>query len=125
MKVNIDLDQSDSYPSMAVAGPEDKPHYPSFQYSGEESLNLPKEGTMLVHFRTVSETEATDENGDDRYTCVVELREILAITSEKKAPTKSGSEAEDALDALMRKRMEEEEAGESAEKEASEDEGKE
>lgn len=88
---------------MPVSASESKKHYPAFHYDGTEDIGLPDEGTMEIKFvKTASSVSESD--GKKRYSCTVEVREILEVEGEEKdaAPTKSYSrDSEDALDALM------------------------
>lgn len=104
MKLNIDLGKKPSEDMVPVNVSASKTYYPSFTYSGDESLNLPKEGTMVVKF--TKRRESTDETEDGtRYTCEIEVNKIVSIDSDEvKAPAKSGRESSDALDALMAKK---------------------
>lgn len=78
--------------------------YPSFNYSGSEELDLPKEGTMTIKFCVTREVEEK-RDGKEHYSCEIEVKEILEVEGEEEvgAPTKSGTEAGVALDDLARK----------------------
>lgn len=109
MKVNKDLGQSTKeYFGEGVAitsSPDsDKVHYPTFNYAGSEELGIPKSGTMTVKYKEVSSTHS-DRDGKKRYECTVEIQEIISVNGgDVKAPTKSGSEAGDALDKLAKEK---------------------
>lgn len=99
----------EGYPC-AVSMPEGAPsvNYPDFTYRGEESLDLPKEGTMTIRYRVTEESEST-RNGDETYRCTVEVLSIKSVKGDKKeaeddAPTKRYDDAAGALDELRKKR---------------------
>lgn len=81
---------------------ESKRHYPAFHIEGDENVELPHEGTMLIKFRKTSSSES-ESRGEKRYSCTVEVHKILSVKAneEDEAPTKKYSGAEDALDKLM------------------------
>ncbi len=86
---------------------EPKKYYPSFYYTGDKALNVPKEGEMVIRYKETSSSETTDEDGNTRYSCTIEIREIVSAEEdeETEAPAKSGTEAGDALDAIMREKI--------------------
>jgi len=106
MKINVDLGQKgpDS-PMLASSKPSDEPYYPSFHYDGDEPLNLPKEGTMVVKYIVRSETES-NRDGKDHYSCTIDVKSIVSAEgSDKASPGKSYTkDTEDALDKLAEER---------------------
>lgn len=83
-----------------------KKYYPTIHVSGKENHDFPSEGTMEVTFKKVREEVSTDEEGNTRYSCTLEIQSIDEIEGEDESgdmPKNHGREAEDALDALARK----------------------
>jgi hypothetical protein len=98
MKMNLDLGKP---------GPEfgpaeinrTEPYYPSFHYEGKEPLDLPKSGVMTIRFRKSGSSESEGRNGDEHYSCTVDVLEIVSV--EGSEPKKSASkQTEEALDGL-------------------------
>lgn len=104
--LNIDLGSTGpSYPEAALPPKsEERKYYPCFYYSGDESLGLPgKEGTMVIKYREKSKTERQDADGDESYSCEIEVLEI--VSAEADEPSKSESKkSEDALDNLLKEK---------------------
>jgi hypothetical protein len=74
--------------------------YPSFNYSGDKELDLPKEGTMTVKFYVTREVEE-NRDGKEHYSCEIEVREILSVEGEEDdRPSQRDMSAEEALDKL-------------------------
>lgn len=107
MNVNIDLGSKGPECCMdAVSDSKSEVYYPSFHYSGEEDLDIPREGTMTVRYRMASKTESQGRNGDEHYSCTIDVLEI--VSADGREPKKSAArETEDALDALAREKEEE------------------
>ena len=103
MNESIDLGRKSEYgePCCMPSKDSDKVYYPEFNYSGDKELDLPDEGTMTIKFRVSRESEDKKEG---RYHCTVEVISIENVEGgeEVEAPTKSGSESSDALDAIAR-----------------------
>jgi hypothetical protein len=99
MKVNIDL--SMSHKNM---GPVELPveHYPSFHYVGEEPLEIPHEGTMVIRYKKTSSSMSKGPSGET-YSCTVDVKEIVSVEGKKGAevPSKRDRSAEESLDKLM------------------------
>jgi hypothetical protein len=120
-KIDLGATSKEKYgdlPTSVVTNAEhndNKKIYPVLHYSGVESLDLPKSGTMTVKFKVVREVEEENENGD-HYSCDIEIQEISDISGKVSAPTKSYKDGEhaldDILDQLMRVKQEEEDEGE-------------
>lgn len=108
MKDVINLGMSYDGPSGSIAikdSDEPKKHYPSFHYSGDQELGLPKSGEMTVRFKEV-ESSHSDRDGKKTYSCTVEIREILDVEAESdERPAKSHDESSAVLDKLMEARM--------------------
>lgn len=107
---SIDLGVSYDEPiSASIEKMEKKKHYPTLRIEGDEKLELPEEGTMTVHFHKVA-SESSERDGKKHYSCTLEVKHILSVKAddyEDDAPTKKSSRgAEEALDALMKERME-------------------
>lgn len=85
-----------------MKSPESDKHYPTFHYEGPEDLGLPDGGTLEIKFVKTG-SSISESDGKKRYSCTVEVREILEVEGEEvEAPTKSYSKGSDeALDALM------------------------
>lgn len=81
-------------------------YYPTFRVESDEKPELPHEGTMTIKFRKVASEMREDNDGDEHYSCTIEVHEIVdAYSSEPEAPAKSHSkETENALDELKAKR---------------------
>jgi len=106
MKKSIDLGVSPKEAYGAIPSSpmdEDRTIYPCFHYSGDESLDLPRRGKMLIEFSVREETTRTDEDGDTRYMCDIQVEKILSVEGEKDIrPSKRDMSAEDALDAIAK-----------------------
>lgn len=87
--------------------PESKKYYPSFRYDGEKPLKLPHEGEMTIRFKKVASEHRTDSDNKDRYSCTVEVREIVSVYGdEDEAPAGNKMrESEDALDKIRAEKM--------------------
>lgn len=83
-----------------------KKYYPNFRIETGEKPELPHEGTMTIRFKKTSSEEREDEDGDSRYSCTIEVHEVIdAYSDEPNAPAKSHSrETGDALDDLKANR---------------------
>jgi hypothetical protein len=102
LKLDYGYPTSPVLPGAIGEKPEDA-QYPCFHYEGLADLDLPVTGTMTVRYRVKSETSEVDRDGKHHYRCDIEISSIEKIKgdSEFTPPAKSGSEAADALDALM------------------------
>lgn len=91
-----------SMPEMA----EDKKHYPVLHLDADEPLDLPHTGTMTIRYKKVSRSEHEDAEGDTKYSCDIQVHEIIdAYSDEPEAPARSHSkDTENALDELKAKR---------------------
>lgn len=80
--------------------------YPTFRIESDEKPDLPHEGTMTVKFKKVASEQREDEDGDEHYSCTIQVHEIVdAYSSEPETPAKNRSkETGDALDELKAKR---------------------
>jgi hypothetical protein len=85
----------------------DEKHYPSFQYSGPEELDLPDEGSMEICFRKISETSRTRPDGKHWYECTIEVKCFGDVEGEEDEGDEDdetpGTDAEKALDTIARK----------------------
>jgi hypothetical protein len=82
-------------------------YYPSFSYDGDEPMDFPDEGVMLVKYKKVSSTKTTRDD-KTRYSCTIEVQKIAGVASKKDpdAPARNlSSESGDALDKLMAEKM--------------------
>lgn len=80
-------------------------HYPSFHYEGEESLDLPHEGTMTIRFKKPS-SSVSERDGKKHYSCTVEVLSIEKVKGEEDdSPTRKHNSSEEELDKLMSERM--------------------
>lgn len=86
-----------------------KKYYPSFHYSGDKPLKLPREGEMVVRFKKISSEHRVDSDNKDRYACTVEIREIVsAYGDEDEAPAGNRMrDSEDALDKIRAEKIKE------------------
>lgn len=85
---------------------ERREHFPSFHIESDKKLDLPHEGTMTIRFKKVGFSMREDSDGEETYSCDVEVHEVVdAYSDEPNAPAKSHSkETENALDELKAKR---------------------
>lgn len=93
--------------SYSDAGPAEisKEHYPSFHYEGDESLDLPHEGTMTIRFKKTA-SSVSERNDKKHYSCTVEVLAIEDVEGEKDdSPTRKHNDSEEALDKLMSDKM--------------------
>lgn len=104
--INLELDYG--YPDKplsptSVAHSDNEPQFPCLHYEGEADLDLPQTGTMTVRYFVKSETSTVDREGKHHYRCDIEISSIEKVKGDDQftPPAKSGSEAADALDALM------------------------
>lgn len=106
--INIDLgSEGPDYPISSPPDMKSEKYYPRFSYSGDEEIGLPKEGTMVIRYREVAKSEREGRDGEESYTCEIEVREIVSVdgADEAEAPAKNRSkESEDALDNLAKNR---------------------
>lgn len=106
-KLNVDLGRSYGQAIPSVKEMKDEMMYPSFHVEGEEDLDLPYEGTMLVKFCKTSSTHRVDEDGKEHYECTVQVKKIISVEADEeeyKAPAKShAKESDEALDHLANK----------------------
>lgn len=107
--MSIDLEMKSCCGLVPVKASEDG-YYPTFHYSGDKELELPDEGTMTIRFKKVS-SEERKANGKEFYSCTIEVCEITSVDGEEpeegkdedvEPPAKSGSEAADALDEILK-----------------------
>jgi hypothetical protein len=79
----------------------DDVHYPTFHYESKKKVDFPEEGEMTIKFKKVRSEHSSSDRGE-RYSCTIEVREIVDMEGEKiNEPKKSSArEAEDALDAI-------------------------
>lgn len=102
---NIELSMSYDLPTDPMQAKSSEKHYPSFTYDGPTELGLPESGTMTIRYKEVRREESK-RNGVERYSCTIEVQEILSAKGERdERPSKVDKSTEDALDGLMRKRM--------------------
>lgn len=120
MNDKIDLGQTTkdmygTFPEPAMANSsEDEVHYPVLHYSGKDSLDLPKSGTMTVKFKVIREVEEESEHGD-HYSCDIEIQELSDISGKVSAPSKSYKDGEKALDDILDRLMQEKQDAEEEE----------
>lgn len=56
--------------------------YPTIHLSKKgEEIDLPDEGEMTVTFRKTRSEESRNDKGEERYSCTLELHEILKVKS--------------------------------------------
>lgn len=95
---------------MPVSPRDDHEHFPTFHYDGKESLDLPEEGILKVHFRKIA-SGMSERDGKKQYSCTVEVRHILDVKAEEydeddvEPPTRKHNESDKALDELMEKKI--------------------
>lgn len=100
----IDLGES-CVPCSVDAPKAPEKYYPTLHINRNEPLKLPSEGTMTVTFKRKSETINTDEEGNEKYSCCIEIREIESVNGaeveDDDLPKNRGKSTEDALDVLV------------------------
>lgn len=102
-EINLGVSASEKYDSepCCVSGPDlDRILYPTFHYCGKKDLDLPVDGELKIRFHKCRETTTTEEDGDERYECTIEVRAILDVEGGVQPPASSRDEAGDALDAI-------------------------
>jgi hypothetical protein len=97
--------------SMPLGPSSEEVIYPVFHYAGEKELELPEEGEMTIRFKKTEEVSRI-ANGKHFYSCDIQVRKILKVKADAKAPTSSGNEAENSLDRLMNEAEEDEDEDE-------------
>lgn len=110
MKMNFDMAQKDSMccPYPEPVSRDDRVSYPSFHYSGDAELELPDSGVMTIRFKKSGSSESTDSRGKEHYSCTIDVHEIVSVDGGGMKKN-AARESEDALDAIARKRYEEDE----------------
>lgn len=100
MKLNLDLNMSHEGPVDLPS--RDEEYYPSFHYSGDESLDIPHEGVMTIRYKKTSSSMSEGKDGK-RYSCTVEVQNIVSAEGKKgaDAPSKRDRSSEESLDKLM------------------------
>lgn len=74
-------------------------HFPSIFLEWDTDYELPKNGTMIVTFDRVSQTDTVDKDGKSRQTVTLEFKEIKSVVGE--SPDEGDEECTDcALDRL-------------------------
>jgi hypothetical protein len=111
--ISLNIQPNPNSPMGLVQKDDDGDNYPRFHYEGpdslEEDLGIPEKGTMTIEYEIVRETNSK-EDGKEWYSCDVEVQKIVsAKASAPESPTKSGSEAGDALDKLAAEKSNESE----------------
>jgi hypothetical protein len=109
-KVDKDLAMGDArLTPISPDGKMDEPRYPTFHYEGPEEIDIPSEGKMLVEYCQKNVVEIKT-NGKHWYKCDVEIRKVISAeeADEVEAPSRRDTSTEDALDALMEEREENE-----------------
>lgn len=108
-KLNLDLGKNYEQAMPSERDMKEEMMYPTFSVEGKKDLDLPYEGTMLIHFCKRSSTHRIDPDGDEHYDCSIQVKKIISVEADKnsEAPSKSHSkDSEDALDKLAHKRAE-------------------
>jgi hypothetical protein len=123
-QLNLDLGQTheERYGSGLSMPDKDEEHYPSFTYSGEDELELPECGKMVIEFEEGGSSKAK-RDGEDYYTCTIKVRKILGVEAEKK--DNKEAKAGEALDAIKEALESADEDDEGADDEGEDDEGEE
>lgn len=57
-------------------GKEPKVHYPSLSFTHDEPVDLPDEGTAVIHFRKIESSENTRDEENPKYRCEIEVHSI-------------------------------------------------
>lgn len=79
---------------------DDRVIYPTLHTSTKEDLDLPKEGTMTIRYKVKRAVSEEDGEGNHRYECDIQVKEIVSVDGKRQAPARSRDEAGDALDRL-------------------------
>lgn len=91
---------------MTLSGMKDEPMYPEFTIQGDEDLDLPHEGTMVIEYRKKSSEEVIDPDGDEHYSCRICVKKLVSVKESAIEPTKDSSlDSEDALDKLAKEKL--------------------
>jgi hypothetical protein len=88
--VNIDLgNKPENYTQLSE--PMSKTYYPTFTVEEEGDIDLPDEGVMLVKFCKVRSSSEQRPGETKRYSCTVEVKEIVSVKEVDidKAPKRS------------------------------------
>lgn len=110
MKKNISLaiPREDYLGAAVPATVSEGAHFPTVHLEGYENLDLPESGSITFQYRQKRETTTKEANGKVRYECTLELTALSGVKGKDPAPpAKSGSEAGNALDALMNAKSQE------------------
>jgi hypothetical protein len=95
-QLNLDLGEKSPFAGEPISVRRDEPYYPTFTYSGDEELELPKSGKMLIEYKESRREETEDDRGE-RYTCTIQVRKIISVEGAKE---EKDVRADDALDAI-------------------------
>lgn len=105
-KVNLDLGRKPGEGIRSLNDVDlDETIYPSFHYSTTYDLmgeDFPTKGTMTIEYEITRSVETKVPGEPDRYDCDVDVKKIVAVDGKISPPATSGSNAEDALDALAK-----------------------
>lgn len=82
-----------------------KKHYPRVHLETSKELDLPDEGTVTFRFKKESAKWRKMDDGKERYSCELELKEIVKSRKKNSGKTESddlpAEKTEQALDAIM------------------------
>lgn len=101
--VNIDLGSKIGEP--VSMNPSRDVYYPTFTIEEEGDIDLPDEGVMLVKFCKVASSSNQRPGEMKRYSCTVEVKEIVSVKEENldKEPKRSREQDLDAkMDEVMK-----------------------
>lgn len=108
-KLNVDLGKDFKASMPSEKDMKEEMMYPSFRADVKDKLDLPYEGILTIRYCKRSSEHRTDPDGDEHYSCEIQVKELLSVEADKnsEAPSKSHSkDSEDALDKLAHKRAE-------------------
>lgn len=76
MKYDLGQEMSDAPCGVASEEKKDKKYYPTLYFSHDEKIDLPEEGSAVIHFRKVESAENTRDPDDPKYRCELEVHSI-------------------------------------------------
>lgn len=107
MKLDIDLAQRSGMNPVALT---DSPgdYFPEFTFRYDEEREFPSEGTMTIAYKVTRSSKDTKDKINP-FSCTIEVHKILSAEGNKvKSPAKNSmKDTEDSLDALAKKKSEE------------------
>jgi hypothetical protein len=85
---------------------DEKVHYPTLYFSGNEKMDIPDEGTAVITFRKVDSGENTRDPDEPMYRCEIEVQSLEVKDGPKKGMVSMADAFKKGLDKSMKKKME-------------------